>query len=89
MGMADAAGDAAKAPNKDAATRPNLSFMMSSSAYAIQDIEVCSDQIVAEPKCNADEQIFSQSAAGLTFSSVRLSEVRAPDQCWACIAAAA
>jgi hypothetical protein len=28
MGMADAAGDAAKAPNKDAATRPNLSFMM-------------------------------------------------------------
>jgi hypothetical protein len=28
MGMADAAGDAAKAPTKDAATRPNLSFMM-------------------------------------------------------------
>jgi hypothetical protein len=44
---------------------------------------------VAEPKCNADEQIFSQSAAGLTFSSARLSEVRAPDQCWACIGAAA
>ncbi|MCK1652131.1 hypothetical protein IVA88_11875 [Bradyrhizobium sp. 149] len=68
MGMAFAAGDAAKAPNiapnKDAATRPVLSFMMSSSAYAIQDIEVCSDQIVAEPKCNADEQILSQSAAG-------------------------
>ncbi|WP_157195889.1 hypothetical protein [Bradyrhizobium sp. YR681] len=42
-----------------------MSFMMSSSAYAIQDIEVCSDQIVAEPKCNADEQIFSHSAAGL------------------------
>jgi hypothetical protein len=28
MGMADAAGDAAKAPNKDAATRPILRFMM-------------------------------------------------------------
>jgi hypothetical protein len=70
MGMADAAGDAAKAPNKDAATRPILRFM-SSSAYAVQDIEVCSDQIVAEPKCKADEQVFSQSAAGLTFSFVK------------------
>jgi hypothetical protein len=40
MGMADAAGDAMMAPNRDAATRPILSFMMSSSAYAIQDIEV-------------------------------------------------
>ncbi|MCK1743977.1 hypothetical protein IVA80_24850 [Bradyrhizobium sp. 139] len=42
--MADAAGDAAKAPNKaphkDAAARPILGFMMSSSAYAIQDTEV-------------------------------------------------
>jgi hypothetical protein len=41
MGMADAAGDAAMAPNRDAATRPILRFMMmSSSAYATQDIEV-------------------------------------------------
>jgi len=40
MGMADAAGDAMMAPNRDAATRPVLRFMMSSSAYAIQDIEV-------------------------------------------------
>jgi hypothetical protein len=40
MGMADAAGDAARAPNRDAATRPILRFMMSSSAYAMQDIEV-------------------------------------------------
>ncbi|MGX4771258.1 hypothetical protein ACWAUC_15875 [Bradyrhizobium guangdongense] len=39
--MADAiVDDATKAPNRDAATRPILSFMMSSSAYAIQDIEV-------------------------------------------------
>jgi hypothetical protein len=44
---------------------------VSSSAYAVQDIEVCSDQIVAEPKCNADEQVFSQCAAGLTFSSAK------------------
>jgi hypothetical protein len=41
MGMADAAGDATMAPNRDAATRPILRFMMmSSSAYAIQDIEL-------------------------------------------------
>jgi hypothetical protein len=40
MGMADAAGDAMMAPNRDAATRPVLRFMMSSSAYAKQDIEV-------------------------------------------------
>jgi hypothetical protein len=40
IGMADAAGDAMMAPNRDAATRPILNFMMSSSAYAIQDIEV-------------------------------------------------
>src|SRR5689334_5029275 len=32
----------------------------------------CSDQIVAEPKCNADEQIFSQSASGLTSGTDRL-----------------
>jgi hypothetical protein len=44
---------------------------VSSSAYAVQDIEVCSDQIVAEPKCNADEQVFSQSTAGQTFSSAK------------------
>jgi hypothetical protein len=76
MGMADAAGDAAKAPNiapnKDAATRPVLSFMMSSSAYAVLDIEVCSDQIVAGRKCNADEQIFSQSVAGRTLAQFEL-----------------
>ena len=44
MGMADAAGDVAKAPNvapnRAAATRPILRVMMSSSAYAIQNIEV-------------------------------------------------
>jgi hypothetical protein len=40
MGMATAAGDAAMAPNRDAATRPILRFMMSSSANAVQDIEV-------------------------------------------------
>jgi hypothetical protein len=40
MGMADAAGDAAMAPNRDAATRPILRFMMSSFAYATKDIEV-------------------------------------------------
>jgi hypothetical protein len=40
MGMADTAGDAMRAPNKDAATRPILRFMMSFSAYAIQDVEV-------------------------------------------------
>jgi hypothetical protein len=40
MGMADAAGDAMRAQNRDAATRPIFGFMMSSSAYAIQDIEV-------------------------------------------------
>jgi hypothetical protein len=39
MGMADAADDAMMAPNRDAATRPILNFMMSSSAYAVQDIE--------------------------------------------------
>jgi hypothetical protein len=36
--------------------------MMSSSAYARQDYRRCSDQIVAEPKCNADERIFRKSA---------------------------
>jgi hypothetical protein len=44
MGMADAAGAAAKAPNKApdraAATKPILRFMMSFSTYAIQDIEL-------------------------------------------------
>jgi hypothetical protein len=38
--MADAAGAATRAPNRDAATSPIFGFMMSSSAYAIQDIEV-------------------------------------------------
>src|SRR3954471_11773641 len=86
MGMADAAGDATNAPSRDAATRPILSFMMSFSAYANRDIEVCSDQIVAGPKCNADEQVFSQPAAGLTFSSARLSQLQTLDQCCACVA---
>jgi hypothetical protein len=83
MGMADAAGDAAMAPNRDAATRPILIFMMSSSAYAVQDIEVVLIKLWPEPKCNADEQIFSQSAAGLTFGLERLSQVRARYQCCA------
>ncbi|MDA9547961.1 hypothetical protein ACM43_26660 [Bradyrhizobium sp. CCBAU 45321] len=40
MGMADAVDDATRAPNRDVANRPVLSFMMSSSACAMQDIEV-------------------------------------------------
>src|SRR3954454_3838403 len=87
MGMADAAGDATNAPSRVAATRPILSFMMSFSPLTqYRDIEVCSDQIVAGAKCNADEQVFSQPAAGLTFSSARLSQVRALDQCCPCVA---
>jgi len=62
---------------------------MSSSAYAIQDIKVCSDQIVAEPKCNADEQIFSRPPPqALTSHSPRLSQLRARDQCRVCARAA-
>jgi len=34
--MADAVDEAARAPNRDAATRPVLRFMMYSSAYAIR-----------------------------------------------------
>lgn len=49
----------------------------------------CSDEIVAGPKCNTDEQIFSQSAPGLTFFSLaRLSQVRTHHQCCICAAAA-
>jgi hypothetical protein len=79
MGMADAAGDAAKAPNKDAATRPILRFMMCLpplTQYRIS--KFVSDQIVAEPKCNADEQVFSQSTAGQTVSSAKAIRASSP-----------
>ncbi|MGY4333839.1 hypothetical protein ACVWWG_008256 [Bradyrhizobium sp. LB7.2] len=75
MGMADAARRCRQGTEQGRDDEANSEIHdVSSSAYAIQDIEVRSDQIVAEPKCNADKQIFSQS---LIFSSARLTEVRA------------
>ncbi|MEY9735777.1 hypothetical protein ABH985_003566 [Bradyrhizobium ottawaense] len=64
MGMADAAGDVAKAPNmapnRAAATRPILRFMMSSSADAIQDIEV----VLIKLWRNRNVMLMNKSSAG-------------------------
>jgi hypothetical protein len=88
MGMADAAGDAMTAPNKDAATRPVLRFMMSSSAYAMQDIEVVLIKLWRNRNVMLMNKSSAKLAADLTFRSARLSQVRARDQCCACTGAA-
>jgi hypothetical protein len=88
MGMADAAGDAMMAPNRDAATRPVLRFMMSSSAYAIQDIEVVLIKLWRNRNVMLMNKSSAKLAADLTFRFARLSQVRARDQCCACTGAA-
>jgi hypothetical protein len=71
MGMADAVDDAATAPNKDAAKRPVLRCMMSSSAYAMQDIEVVliklwpNRNVIQMNKPSASRALSHGSAAGL------------------------
>jgi hypothetical protein len=87
MGMADAAGDAATAPNRDAATRPILNFMMFFLRLRRTDTEIVLIKLWRNRNVNADEQIFSQPAAGLIFGSGRLSQVRALHQCSACVCA--
>ena len=86
MGMADAADDAAKAPNKapnrDAATRPFLRFMMSSFADAGQDIEVVPVKLWRRQNVMLMNKIFGQLvvAAGSARPAQPLLHCNRPDR---------
>jgi hypothetical protein len=62
--------------------------MMSSSAYAIQDIEVVLIKLWRNRNVMLMNKSSAKLAADLTFRSARLSQVRARDQCCACTGAA-